>query len=260
MSFKTVVFEKQDALARVTLNRPEALNAYNIQMRDDLFEIFSALRDDTDVRVVIVSGAGRAYCAGADLTEFGSAPSPVSAREVRRARDLWSLVRKLDKVTIAAMHGFAFGSGLELALLCDLRLAAHGTRFGLPETSLGFIPAAGGTQSLPRIVKPGTARWMILTGERIDAAEALRIDLVHRVVEGESLGTEADVLARRLLRTPPIGLRLAKEAINRGFDLQLEQGLDLEKRLADSAYAMTDPWQRIRAHKSQGRLIPFESD
>lgn len=249
MSFQTVIYEKEDALARVTLNRPDVLNAYNVQMRDDLFEVFSAIRDDPDIRVVVVSGAGRAYCAGADLTEFGTAPSPVWAREVRRARDLWGTVKDLDKILIVAMHGFAFGSGLELALLCDLRLAAEGTRFGLPETSLGFIPAAGGTQSLPRIVKPGTARRLILTGDRIDAAEAYDIGLVHRVVAAESLVADAEALAQRLLRIPTTALRLSKEALRQGMDLGLEQGLELESRLADFAFATRDVWHRLRTHQ-----------
>lgn len=239
MSFETVIYEKRDDVAYVTLNRPEVLNVYSVQMRDDLFEVFTAVADDPDVRALIVSGAGRAYCAGADLSEFGTAPSPVIARDVRWQRDVWGVLKDLDKLTVVAMHGYALGSGLELALLCDIRIAAEGTRFGLPETSLGFIPAAGATQSLPRILKRGTALQMILTGDRIDAQEAYRLGLVHKVVKLDSLMTEAEATVRRMLQGGSLALSLAKEAINRGLDVSLEEGLRLERRLVRRLLAAT---------------------
>ncbi|TAK36697.1 MAG: enoyl-CoA hydratase/isomerase family protein [Chloroflexota bacterium] len=256
MSYKTVIYQKDDTIARVTLNRPEVLNAYSIQMRDDLYEIFTAVRDDPDVRVMIISGAGRAYCAGADLSEFGTTPSPVIARSVRWARDVWGVLRNMNKITVVAMHGHALGSGLELAMMCDLRLAAEGTRFGLPETSLGFIPAAGGTQSLPRGVKAGTALAMVLSSERIDATEALRIRLVNRVVPAGSLMAEAEALAQRVLSGAPLAVGLVKEAMNRGLDLSLEQGLDGERRLADLIFATSDAWEGLRA-QVEGREALF---
>jgi enoyl-CoA hydratase/carnithine racemase len=247
MDLETVVYEKNDNIVFVTLNRPHKLNAYNVQMRDDLYEAFTAVRDDPDVRVMIISGAGRAFCAGADLTEFGTAPSPVIARDVRWQRDLWGVLKDLDKVTIAAVHGHVFGSGLELALFCDLRLAAEGTIFGLPETSWGFIPGAGATQALPRITRPGSAMAAILTGERIDALEAYRIGLVHRVRAESELMTEAELLARRVLICPPQAILLAKEAVNKGMDMSLEAGLRLEERLYEYSYATWGAWNGLRA-------------
>lgn len=256
MTFYTVIYEKQGAIAYVTLNRPKALNAYNIQMRDDLYEIFTAVRDDPEVRAMIVSGMGRAFCAGADLTEFGTAPSPVIAREVRWGRDLWGVLKDLDKLTVVAMHGYVLGSGLELALLSDLRLAAEGTIFGLPEAVLGFIPGAGATQSLPRVVKPGIALEMMLTCNRIDAKEAYRIGLIHRIVAQGSLLKEAEAIAAKVLAAGPLAVSLAKEAIDAGLDLSLKEGLELEARLSEMALSTADAWEGMRAH-AEGREPVF---
>ena len=146
--FETLLFEKHGAVAQVSLNRPQVVNAYNIQMRDDFSEALSAVEQDPEVRALLITGEGRGFCAGADLTEFGSAPSQVIARQVRWERDVWGQLVNLDKPVVAAVHGYCIGSGLEIALLCDLRIAATGTVFALPEVQLGMIPAAGGTQTL----------------------------------------------------------------------------------------------------------------
>ncbi|MDO8751283.1 MAG: enoyl-CoA hydratase/isomerase family protein, partial [Dehalococcoidia bacterium] len=154
--FQTLIYEKQGSLAMLTLNRPEVLNAYNVAMRDEMYEALEAIRDDPEVRAAILCGAGeRAFCAGADLTEFGTAPSQAIARQVRWERDVWGLFVSLDIPLVAAVHGFVLGSGLEMALLCDIRIAAEDAIFGLPETSLGMLPAAGGTQTLPRVIGTG---------------------------------------------------------------------------------------------------------
>ncbi|MHC4708462.1 MAG: enoyl-CoA hydratase/isomerase family protein, partial [Planctomycetota bacterium] len=167
-AFETLIYEKEDALALVTLNRPQALNAYNIQMRDDLFEVLNAIRDDDEVRVALFKGAGeKAFCAGADLSEFLTAPSPIAARQIRFDRDLWGLFLSMPQPLIAVVHGFVLGSGIEMALCCDLRIACDDARFGLPEVELGIIPAAGGTQTLPRATGRGSALEMLLTGRWI---------------------------------------------------------------------------------------------
>lgn len=232
MTFDTVLYDKRDAVALVTLNRPQVLNSYNMKMRDELHEVLSAVRDDPDVRVMVLRGAGRAFCAGADLTEFGTAPSPTAARRIRFARDVWALLDGLDVPTIAALHGFALGSGLEMALFCDLRVAAEGTQLGLPEARLGMIPAAGGTQTLPRACGLGRSLDLLLTGRRIDAAEALRIGLVSRVVPPERLDEEVDAVARDLAALDRRAVRAVRRAVRQGADLPLEQGLRLEARLA----------------------------
>jgi enoyl-CoA hydratase/carnithine racemase len=232
MSFATVEYQVEGPVAWVTLNRPGQLNALNTQMRDDLFEALSAVADDPEVRVAVFTGAGeRGFCAGADLTEFGTAPSPVAARRIRQERDLWGLLAYHPKPLIAAIHGFCLGSGLELSLLCDLRVAAEGAVFGLPEVSLGFIPAAGGSQSLPRVVGRAKALELALLAERIDAAEALRIGLVHRVTPLAELRPTAEAWAERIAALPPAAVQAAKQAVLRGLDLPLREGIELESRL-----------------------------
>jgi enoyl-CoA hydratase/carnithine racemase len=231
--FEMIVYDKDDrGVARLTLNRPDALNAVNLRMRDELWSALHAFRDDPDARVLIVRGEGRAFCAGADISEFGTAPSIVEARRARRERDLWGMLLHLPKPVIVAVHGYALGAGCELSLLCDLRVAADDALFGLPEVALGYIPSAGGTQTLPRMIAPGVALHMILSGDPIDAQEAYRRKLVHRVVPRDQLDAAADEWARALASRPARALSYAKEAIVRGLDLSLRDGLALESRLA----------------------------
>jgi enoyl-CoA hydratase len=231
--FKTLIYEKADHLAYVTLNRPEALNVYNIQMKDELFEVLGAIRDDSDVRVVIFRGAGeKAFCAGADLSEFLTAPSPTIARQVRFGRDVWSLFLKIPQPLIAAVHGYVLGSGTEMALCCDIRIASEDAKFGLPEVTLGIIPAAGGTQTLPRVVGRARALEMLLTNRWLSAKEACEMGLVNEVVTKDKLLETAETLGRKIASFNPRAVRSAKEAVTRGLDLSLAEGLELERRLA----------------------------
>ena len=229
MSFQTLLYQKAGPVAWITLNRPERLNALNVQMRDDLYEVVGAVRDDPEVLVAVFRGAGgRAFCAGADLTEFGTAPSPVVARQVRWERDLWGALLSLWKPLIAAVHGHCLGSGLELSLCCDLRIASDDAHFGLPEAGLGIIPAAGGSQTLSRTIGRARALQLILTGETIDAPEAHRIGLVTSVVPRAQLYPEADAMALAIAAKDPVVVQAAKQAVVRGLDLPLAEGLALE--------------------------------
>jgi len=231
--FETLIYEKRDGVGYVTLNRPKFLNAYNIKMRDELYEILSAIRDDDEVRVGVFKGAGeKAFCAGADLSEFLTAPSPIIARQARWERDVWGLFLCIPQPLIAALHGYVLGSGIEIALCCDIRVASENVKFGLPEVGLGIIPAAGGTQTLPRLVGRGRALEMLLTNRWIEAEEALRIGLVNRVVPNQQLIDTAEELARKIASQDPFAVRCAKEAVIRGVELSLADGLELEKRLA----------------------------
>jgi enoyl-CoA hydratase/carnithine racemase len=232
MSFEAVLYDKREGVATLTLNRPAALNAINVQIRDDLAQILPAVAIDDEVRVAIVRGAGRAFSAGADVTEFGTAPSPVEAKRIRQLRPIWQLLAACPKPLIAAIHGYAIGAGVELAALCDIRLAAEGAVFAVPEVTLGLIPGAGGSQTLPRVVRPGWARQAVLTGERFDAARALAIGLVNRVVPPERLADEAAALAVRIAANPPAAVQAAKRALRAARDLPLPQGLAVERRLA----------------------------
>ncbi len=230
--FEVIIYEKQNETGFITLNRPKALNAYNIQMRDELYQVLGAVKDDPEVRVVILRGAGeRAFCAGADLTEFLTAPPPVTARQVRWERDVWGLFLSIDKPLIAALHGYVLGSGIEMALCCDIRLASEDAQFGVPEMGLGIIPAAGGSQTLPRLIGRGRALEILLSGRWVKADEAYRLRLVNRVVPRDDLWPEAERLADRIKTHSPDVLSYAKQAVMRGLDLSLEQGLKLEARL-----------------------------
>ena len=230
----TVLFEKHDdGVAAVTLDRPDVVNAFSLQMRDDLWEVLTAVRDDPDVRGMLLRGAGeRGFCAGADLTEFGTTPSQAVARAVRWERDLWGLMVTMPKPTVAAVHGYCLGSGLELAALCDLRVASEDAVFGMPEVGLGLVPAAGGTQLLPRLVGAGRALEMLMSGRRLGAAEAAEYGLVTSVVPRAELDDAAMALLRRVLRAPDAALAAVKRAVTEGAGLALPAGLALERRLA----------------------------
>lgn len=231
--FETVIYEKNGNIACLTLNRPHALNAFSVRMRDELYEILGAIKADDEVRVVILRGAGdKAFCAGADLKEFLTAPSAVQARHIRSVRDLWRLFLGMPQPLIAALHGYVLGSGIEIALFCDLRLASEDAVFGFPEVALGILPAAGGTQTLPRILGLSGALDMLLTGRRMGAQEALRKGMVNRVVPYGNLLQTADEMAKKIASFEPCAVRNAKQALTRGIDRTLDQGLDLEWRLA----------------------------
>jgi enoyl-CoA hydratase/carnithine racemase len=238
--FDTILYEKHDGTAIVTLNRPQVLNRYNIRMRDELYEVLSAINDDPDVQVVIINGAGdRAFCVGADLTEFGTAPSSIIARQVRWERDVWGLLGSLKQPLIAALHGYVLGSGVEIALFCDIRIASMDAVFGVPEVALGMIPAAGGSQTLPRTIGMGKALQLLLSCEYIDSEEALRIGLVNRLVKRDELIATAEMIAKGIKANNNVAVRYAKEAVKRGRDLPLGQGLALEKSIAGIVRILT---------------------
>jgi enoyl-CoA hydratase/carnithine racemase len=230
-AFPTVRFEVRDAIAWVTLNRADQLNAYNVAMRDDLHAILTAIYDDPGIRAMVLAGAGRAFCTGGDLTEFGTAPSPTVARWVRFRRDVWGLLRRLPIPTVAAIHGLTVGGGLEMALLCDLAIAADDTRLCLPETGVGMIPGVAGTQTASRRLGLGRALDLCLTGRWIDAKEALLVGLVAEVVPAASLDRRAHTLARELAGSPREAIAMVKVAVWEGLDLSLREGLAMEQRL-----------------------------
>lgn len=233
IGFLALRYEKRDGVAMITLNRPESFNAFNLRMRDEFWEALTAARDDPDVRGLLVAGAGeRGFCAGADLTEFGSAPSQAAARRARWARDLWGELLDLPKPTMAAAHGVCFGSGVEIAALCDFRVASPDAVFALPEASLGLVPAAGGTQTLSRIIGLPRAMESALTGRRVSAQEAHRIGFVGWIVPRERLQQEAEERLRAIASAPPEALALVKRAVNEGAEMPLADGLRLERRLA----------------------------
>lgn len=228
-----VLLHRDGDVVWLTLDRPVRLNAVSMAMRDQLWSALCLLRDDPTVGAAVIRGAGdRAFSAGADIAEFGTAPSLIAAREARRDRDVWGLMAALPVPLVAAIHGFAYGAGLEMALYCDLRVAAEGALLALPEVTLGYIPSAGGTQTIARTVGRSEALRMVTTGEAVSAGEALDRGLVHAVVPGEALEATARDWAIRLATLPRAAVRAAKRAVVEGLDLPLPEGLALERRLA----------------------------
>lgn len=231
-SFPTVIYETCDGVAHLSLNRPGQLNAYSVAMRDDFAEILHAIADDSEVRSVLITGQGRAFCAGADLTEFGTAPSQTIARRVRWQRDVWGQLIGLDKPIVAAVHGYCIGSGVEIALLADVRVAAEDTVFAMPELQLGLIPAAGGSQTLPANAGLSVALDLLLTGRRFDADAALRYGLISRVVAPDTLVQAGWDVARRLASLPPSIAAATRTALREGSELPTADALRLERRLS----------------------------
>jgi enoyl-CoA hydratase len=241
-----VLYARRGPVAWVTLNRPDHFNAYNMAMRDELFSILGAIHDDTEVRAMVLRGAGKAFSTGGDLEEFGTAPAPIVARWVRFRRDVWGMMRALPIPTVAAIHGYTVGGGLEMALLCDLAIAAADTRICLPETGAGMIPGVAGTQTAARRLGLGRGLDLCITGRWIDAQEALLVGLVAEVVGPASLDRRALGLARELGRAPREQSALLKLCVWDGLDLPLGAGLDLERRLAKRLARMAAP-RRNRA-------------
>lgn len=250
MGYSTIIFTVKDHVAHITLNRPEVDNILNQQLAQELEDICSDLNQDDNIYVVVLSGAGaRAFCGGSEAERLIPEDdtisfSPLSALPGMNAA---AAIASINQPVIAAINGDALGPGLELALSCDIRLAAPGARFGLPEVAAGLIPMGGGTQRLPRLIGRGKALELILSAETISAEEALKIGLVSRIVPQQDLTAEAEALAQTIASKAPIALRYIKEAVNQGMNLTLEQGLHLEADLYFLLHTTTDRTEGIKA-------------
>lgn len=233
-----ILAERVGDVLWLTLNRPTRLNAVSMAMRDELWGQLCLLRDDPSIRACVIHGSGeRAFSAGADITEFGTAPSYIDSRRARLERDVWGVMAALDVPIIAAIQGFAFGAGMEMSLYCDLRVASEDATFALPEVKLGYIPSAGGTQLAAAYLPRGDAMRLATSGEPIDAAEALRLGLVHAVVPRSHLIDTARGWAEAIASMDPAAVRATKRAVVDGAGLPLADGLALERRLVARAAA-----------------------
>jgi enoyl-CoA hydratase len=248
MSYENLLIETRDGVAFITVNRPAKLNALNSATLAELDAAIGAAGADAQVRGVVITGSGdKAFVAGADIAEL-STQSPVEGREhARRGQQVLERIENLGKPVVAAVNGFALGGGCELALACHVRVAADGARLGTPEAKLGLMCGYGGTQRLARLVGRGRALEMLLTGEMVDAAEALRIGLVNRVVPREALLGEAEALLRKMLANGPLSLRFTLEAVGSGLDLPLDEALHLEATLFGLLCASDDMREGTRA-------------
>jgi len=236
MPYTTIIYTKKDHIAHITINRPEVNNAINRQLAQELEDVCRQINQDDDIYVAIITGGGNNTFCGE------SEPEQVSTRY-----GVAAAIAGIDQPVIAAINGDALGQGLELALSCDIRLASHQARFGFPQVALGLIPTDGGTQRLPRLVGKSKALELILTAETISAEEALEIGLVNKLVAKENLASEAEALAKTLAGMAPIALKYIKEAVNKGLDLTLEQGLRLEADLYFILHTTADRTEGINA-------------
>jgi enoyl-CoA hydratase len=240
-----VLVEREAPIAVVLLNRPEVMNALNDEVMDELVDVLAELDEDDAVRCLVLGGSERAFAAGADIGEMAQA-SAMDMYDARRI-DRWDALRRLRTPLVAAVSGFCLGGGCELAMACDLIVASESARFGQPETGLGIIPGAGGTQRLTRAVGKAKAMDVILSGRFLDAHEAERAGLVARVVAREAWLEEAKRVAREIASKGPVAQRLAKEAVNRAYESTLETGLDFERKALYLAFASEDAKEGLTA-------------
>jgi enoyl-CoA hydratase/carnithine racemase len=229
LTFANVMYEKKDAIAYVTVNRPNVLNALNTLTWKDLRTAFEDARDDIKVRGAILTGSGnKAFIAGADITELAKATAFEAEQSSRFAQEVLDLIENLGKPVVAAVNGFALGGGCETAMACTIRIAVDSAKFGQPEVKLGLVPGGGGTQRLPRLVGKGRALQLILSGEMISAQEAYRIGLVNELVPSQELITRAETILKKIAANAPIAVRFALEAANKGVETSQSEGLLLE--------------------------------
>lgn len=247
MAYNYLRLEKEGRVAILTIDRPEVLNAVDWDLVQELSTAVGEIAKDSDLSVVIITGTGKAFVAGADIKAMSEMDS-IEAREFARSgQRLTSEIENMEKVTIAAINGYAFGGGCELAMACDLRIASDKAKIGQPELKLGIIPGWAGTQRLARLIGVTKAKEMIFTGAPIDATEALRIGLVNRVVPHDSLLDEAKKLAREILKVGPTALRLAKTVINRGIDTNLTTAASYEAEAFGVAFSTEEAREGMKA-------------
>ena len=245
--YKTIKVEKREDIAIVCFNRPKCFNALNSEMSHELAELFDRLEADTTVRGVVLTGEGKAFMAGADISEM-KAMDTASGREFGRFSNYaFSKVADISKPVVGAINGFALGGGLELALCCDWRIGAEDSVYAAPEITLGIIPSGGGTQRLPRLIGSGRAKEMIFTGKKIKADEALRIGLINKVVPAVNLIDEAVVSLKQALANSSVALRYAKESIDTGLDMDLKDGIKNEINCVGMVFSSEDRIEGVTA-------------
>lgn len=241
-----------EGVATVTLNRPEVRNALSRQMRDDLARVFAWCANERDeVRAVVLRGEGSAFCAGQDLKEGEGAATPVAVVEDKMRGDFQTVLDTLPQPTIVALHGYTLGRGMEVALTCDIRVAADDLQAGMPEVNLGMIPASGGTQRLPRLIGPARALDLLLSAERIDAQKALEWSVVTRVVPRAELDSAVQTLARKIAGYAPLAMLYVKRAVRDGGHLSLAEGLRLEATLSAVLRSSFDRTEGVQAFREK---------
>ncbi|WP_392561100.1 enoyl-CoA hydratase/isomerase family protein [Orbus sturtevantii] len=252
MHYRTKVYHTMqvvidEPIAIVRFNRPDAMNAANVEMSFERLEIFRAIAEDDEIKVVIVTGNDKAYCAGGDLAAFAKFDVADAQAFWRRGLEYQKVFTDMNKPTLAAIAGYAFGGGFENVLMCDLRIAAENAKFGLPEINVGIFPGGGGTQRLIQNVPIAIAKEMIFLGKNLNAEEALRLGLVNKVVKVEELLDEALTLAKKLANKPALALKAAKSSINSAYSTDIQTGLSLEGMAWTALYGTKDQKEGMNA-------------
>lgn len=248
MNYETILYHKEGPTAIITLNRPKSMNALNNAMLSELRLVTEEIEEDEQVGVAIITGRDTFFAAGADLKEIADIHTPVAAHGLTKcAQSAVNRIEKMEKPVIAAVNGLALGGGCELALACDIRLAAESASFGLPEIKLGLLPGAGGTQRLPRLIGVGLAKEMLYCGDSIDAQEAYRIGLVNKICPPGSLLQEAKILAEKMSKRPRLALKTIKTLVNSGLDMSLFSALCHEARCFELLFATEDQKEGVKA-------------
>lgn len=247
MAFQNLTLEVADRIATLTVNRPDKLNALNDATIAEIGHAIDEIRLDDSVAGVIVTGAGRAFVAGADISELASQTPVLAKARARAGQDVFRRIETCPKPVIAAVNGFALGGGCELAMACHIRIASDAAKFGQPESKLGILPGFGGSQRLARLVGKGRAIQLLVTGEMIDAAEAYRIGLVNRVVHPAELMGAAKEMMKQILANGPLAVALCIEAVDRGLEMSLDEGLILEANHFGLLAATDDMREGMRA-------------
>ena len=248
--FERIIYDKKDHAAWITLNRPDARNAQDPLTREELTRAFKLGRDDDDVYVMVITGAGEAFCAGGDIVNFPQNPVEFMERiglQVKGKKRPIELIREIPKPIIAMVNGLALGAGMELAMACDIVIASEDTKFGQPEIRVGLIPGGGGTQVLPRLVGEKKAKELVFTGNIISATEALQIGLINRVVPKKELKETVEKLVANLLKKSPIILKFAKMSINKALETPLSAGLAYESDLCALCFGTEDLMEGAKA-------------
>jgi enoyl-CoA hydratase len=251
MPYQHLLVSVQDRVATLTVNRPDKLNALNAALIGELGEAIDEMQSRDDVGGIILTGGGRAFVAGADISELANVSALEGKRLARRGQEIFRRFETSPKPTVAAVNGFALGGGCELAMACQIRIASEAAKFGQPEVKLGLIPGYGGTQRLPRLVGRGRALQLLLTGEMIDAQEAYRIGLVNRVVAADQLLPAATAMIQQMLMNAPLGVAACIDAVDRGVDMPLDDALMLEATQFGVLITTTDTAEGTRAFREK---------
>lgn len=255
-AYNNLLLSEEDGLAIVTMNRPKALNALNSELLDDISKVFAELSTKESVKAIIVTGEGeKSFIAGADITEMKDMNIAEGKAFAEKGQAIFLQIEQCPKPVIAAVNGFALGGGCELAMACDFRIASETARFGQPEVGLGIIPGFGGTQRLARLIGRGMAKYLIYTADIVKAPEALRIGLVQKVVPLETLLEETKAIAQKIINKSPVAVSLAKDAINRGIEMDIPNAMQYEACIFGTCFASEDQKEGMTAFVEKGKAV-----